>query len=147
MPTSQRRRGRPRGKTETPHPIDVHVGKRVRARRNELGIGQERLAAELGITFQQVQKYENAANRISASRLFHIAKILHRTPPYFFEGYGDAEAGRGVAAPPPEASDADLLHRPEAIELVRAFWSIEDSALRDSLVRLARSLAAGGKLT
>jgi transcriptional regulator with XRE-family HTH domain len=146
MPTSQRRRGRPRGKTEKPHPIDIHVGKRVRERRNELGTGQEGLAAELGITFQQVQKYENAANRISASRLFHIAKILHLTPSYFFDGYGVAGAGRGGAAPPPEASDADLLHRPEAMELVRAFWSIEDSALRDNLVRLARSLAAGGTL-
>jgi transcriptional regulator with XRE-family HTH domain len=101
---------------------------------------------ELGITFQQVQKYENAANRISASRLFHIAKILQVTPSYFFDGYRDAGAGRGVAAPPREASDADLLHRPEAMELVRAFWSIADSALRDNLVRLARSLAAGGKL-
>ena len=143
MPRSQKPRGRGRRKSETPHPIDIHVGMRVRERRAEIGISQERLAAELRLTFQQVQKYERAANRISASRLYQIAKFLDVKPPFFFEGYQE----RGGAEPPEEAIDFDPMRRREAIELVQAFLSIKDPVLRDNLMRLARSFAAGGKLT
>lgn len=119
---------------------------RVRERRTELGVSQERLAAELGLTFQQVQKYERAANRISASRLYHMAKILDVKPPYFFEGFQERGGRRGFAEPPAASFDIDPMRRREAIELVRAFRSIKDPELRDSLMRLARSFAAGGKL-
>jgi transcriptional regulator with XRE-family HTH domain len=118
----------------------------VRERRTELGISQERLAAELGLTFQQVQKYERAANRISASRLYHMAKILDVKLPSFYEGYRETDGRRGFAVPPVEAVDADPMRRLQAIELVKAFWSIEKPELRNNLMRLARSLAAGGKL-
>jgi transcriptional regulator with XRE-family HTH domain len=146
MPRSQRPRGRGRRKAETPHPIDVHVGMRVRERRAELGISQERLAAELGLTFQQVQKYERAANRISASRLYHMSKVLDVKPAFFYDGYQEAEAHRGFAEPPAETFDFNPMRRREAIELIKAFWSIEKPELRATLLRLARSFAEGGKL-
>ena len=142
---SQNPRGRGRSKADAPHPIDTHVGMRVRERRVELGIGQERLARELGITFQQVQKYESGANRVSASRLFRIAKILQVKPPFFFEGYEGGQGRREFALPPAEAADADPMRRRETIELVKAFWSIENPVLRDNLMRLTRSFAADGK--
>ena len=138
--------GRGRRQAGTPDPVDVYVGKRVRERRTELGMSQERLAAELGVTFQQVQKYERAANRISASRLHHLAKVLDVKPPFFYEGYRETDGRRGLAEPPAEAFDFDPMRRREAIELVRAFLSIKDPGLRDNLMRLARSFAEGGKL-
>src|SRR6202035_643880 len=95
MPRSAKPGGRGRRKADTPHPVDVHVGARVRLRRIELGISQEKLAAELGVTFQQVYKYERAANRISASRLFQIGKVLGVRVPFFYEGYSDAGAPSG----------------------------------------------------
>jgi transcriptional regulator with XRE-family HTH domain len=146
MPGSQRPRGRGRRKTDTPDPVDVYVGMRVRERRVELGISQEKLAAELGLTFQQIQKYERAANRISASRLYHMAKILNVKPPYFFEGVQDRSGRLGLAEPPAETFASDLMRRPEATELIRAFWSIENPGLRQTLLKLAQDLAAGGKL-
>lgn len=146
MPRSQNARGRGRSKADAPHPVDIHVGMRVRERRIGLGIGQERLARELGITFQQVQKYESGANRVSASRLFRIAKVLQVKPSFLFEGYEGGRGGRRFAAPPAEEADADHMRRQEAIELVKGFWSIQDPVLRDNLMRLARSFAARGKL-
>ena len=146
MPRSQRPRGRGRRKTGTPDPVDIYVGMRVRERRSELGISQEKLAAELGLTFQQIQKYERAANRISASRLHHMAKVLNVKPPYFFEGFQEKGGRPGLAEPPAETFASDLMRRPEATELIRAFWSIENPGLRQTLLKLAQDLAAGGKL-
>src|ERR1700754_1555326 len=82
-----------------PHPVDRHVGLRIRMRRKELGISQERLAESLGLTFQQVQKYERAANRVSASKLFEIARALSTSVSYFYEGLSatDDLSGMGVA--------------------------------------------------
>src|ERR1700759_5103941 len=82
-----------------PNPIDVHVGSRVRLRRTLLGLSQERLAGALGLTFQQVQKYERAANRVSASKLFEIARALSTSVSYFYEGLNAADdlSGLGVA--------------------------------------------------
>src|SRR6476660_10166011 len=96
--TNSRRRGR-RRKEGGPHPVDIHVGARVKKRRTELGISQEKLAEALGLTFQQVQKYERAANRISASRLYRIGMTLGVDVPFFFEGH-EAGAGSGFAEPP-----------------------------------------------
>jgi len=145
MPRSARPGGRGRRKADTPHPVDIHVGSRVRLRRTQLGISQEKLAVELGLTFQQVQKYERAANRISASRLFQIGKVLDVKVPFFYEGYSDADAPSGFAEPPAEAFQSDLLQRRDTIELFKAFYAIDDAALRRRLLDLARTLAAGSE--
>jgi transcriptional regulator with XRE-family HTH domain len=145
MPRSARPGGRGRRKADTPHPVDIHVGSRVRLRRIELGINQTKLATELGLTFQQVQKYERAANRISASRLFQMGKVLDVKIPFFYEGYSDAGAPSGFAEPPAEAFQSDLLQRRDTIELFKAFYAIDDAALRRRLLDLARTLAAGSE--
>ncbi len=145
MPRSARPGGRGRRKADTPHPVDIHVGSRVRLRRIELGMSQEKLAAELGLTFQQVQKYERAANRISASRLYHIGKVLDVKVPFFYEGYSDAGSLSGFAEPPAEAFQSDLLQRRDTIELVNAFYAIDNPTLRRQLLDLAQGLAVGGE--
>ena len=134
MPGSTRRREE-RGKADTPHPLDVHIGARVRLRRIELGISQEKLAAELGLTIQQVYKYERATNRISASRLFRIGKALGVNVASFYEGY-DEEAGA------PSGFAAELQRR-DMIELCNAFYAIDDPVLRRRLLDMAKTLAAG----
>ena len=145
MPRSARPGGRGRRKADTPHPVDIHVGSRVRLRRIELGINQTKLAAELGLTFQQVQKYERATNRISASRLFHIGKVLGVNVASFYEGYEEAGAPWGFAEPPAEAFQSDLLQRRDTIELVNAFYAIDNPTLRRQLLDLAKGLAVGGE--
>ena len=145
MPRSARPGGRGRRKADTPHPVDIHVGARVRLRRIELGMSQERLAAELGLTFQQVQKYERAANRISASRLYHIGKVLDVKVPFFYEGYSDAGSLSGFAEPPAEAFQSDLLQRRDTIELVNALYAIDYLPSPRHLLDLAKGLAVGGE--
>ena len=110
------------------HPTDIHVGNRVRMRRTLLGLSQSTLADALGITFQQVQKYETGANRISASRLHHISQVLDVPISYFFEelpGTPAATTRKGLIE-----SDAgierDPIMRRETLELVRAYYRIED---------------------
>ena len=143
MPRSRRPGGRGRRKSAGPHPVDKHVGERVKERRLELGITQEKLAEALGLTFQQVQKYERAANRISASRLYRMGRTLGVDVPYFFEGYREG-AGAGFAEPPAASFESNPLERAEAIELLDAFGRIKDPALRRTLTVLARQLAARG---
>jgi len=145
MPRSPRPGGRSRRKAESPHPVDIHVGSRVRSRRVELGMSQEKLASELGLTFQQVQKYEHAANRISASRLYYMSKVLGVDVPYFYEGYAESGGISGFAESPVATFESDLLQRPETIELVEAFYRIENQTLRRQMLGLAKSFAAGGK--
>src|SRR5258707_12207569 len=145
MPRSARRGGRGRRKADTPHPVDVHVGSRVRLRRVELGMSQEKLAAALGLTFQQVQKYERAANRISASRLYHLCRILGVRVGFFYDGLDPARAANpGLAEAPAEPFESDPLRQSETIELVEAFYAIGDPAVRRRLFELARQLAAKG---
>ena len=126
----------------SPNPIDVHVGLQVRLRRKELKISQEKLAETLGLTFQQVQKYERGANRISASKLYEIARSLRVSIAWFFEGLSDPQAGRlkddGGAAAPPHAHN--FLMTPEGIDLANAFPRIEDRQVRRKLVDLIRAL-------
>ncbi len=125
-----------------PNPIDVHVGLQVRLRRKELKISQEKLADTLGLTFQQVQKYERGANRISASKLYEIARSLRVSIAWFFEGLSDPQAGRAAgdaeAEPPPHAHN--FLMTPEGIDLANAFPRIEDRQVRRKLVDLIRAL-------
>jgi transcriptional regulator with XRE-family HTH domain len=133
-----------RQKSDRPNPIDVHVGSRVRLRRNMLGLSQEKLGEAIGLTFQQVQKYERGANRIGASRLHELGQILD-VPVQFFYDKEDpvrAPAVSGFAETPQEGFDSDPLRRRETIELVNAYHQIPDAAVRRRLFDLAKVLAA-----
>lgn len=117
-----------------PHLVDVHVGRRVRQRRWMHGITQQHLADRLGITFQQVQKYESGGNRISASRLWEISTALDSPIEYFFQGIDDQAAGAGEV-------QGDILRDKEAIALVSAYFSMPE-VQRQRLFDLARALGA-----
>ncbi len=128
--------------TGQPHPIDIHVGSRVRMRRVLLGMSQEELGRNLGLTFQQVQKYEKGTNRVSASRLAQIAEILGVTPMFFFDALpegatGTKKNGQAANKPPIES----ILQSPDGLQLNRAFARIEDPKVRRSLVDLVRAVA------
>ena len=129
-----------------PNPVDVHVGSRVRMRRTLLGLSQETLADSLGLTFQQVQKYERGTNRVSSSRLFDLCRILKVPVAYFFdEMAGDvAKQSPGALqgkAPSLIELDQDPAARRETLELVRAYYKIPDQAVRKRITDLARALA------
>src|ERR671927_529699 len=116
-----------RPKIETPHPIDIRVGARLRLRRNMLGLSQEKLGEAIGLTFQQVQKYERGANRIGASRLHEPSRVLDVPVSFFFDDTDPVRApAAGVfAEPPAEAFEDDPLRKPETLELVQADLAIE----------------------
>ncbi|AAL49607.1 unknown [Sinorhizobium phage PBC5] len=119
-----------------PNPIDTQVGARIRLRRNIIGMSQETLAAHLGITFQQVQKYEKGANRVGASRLQAISEALKVAPSYFFdkpEGATEANGGDEVMS---------FIASSEGIALNRAFARIQDSATRHKIVDLVKAVAS-----
>ena len=120
------------------HPVDVHVGKRVRHRRWMVGMTQQQLGDVVGIKFQQIQKYETGMNRISASRLWDIAQALDVSISFFFEGF-EGEAG-GTARPAAMPERGDLLADKEALELVRSYYAIPE-AQRRRLFDLARVLS------
>jgi len=123
------------------HPVDVHVGKRVRHRRWMVGMTQQQLGDIVGIKFQQIQKYETGMNRISASRLWDIAQALDVSISFFFEGFEEgADARPAPAAAPAEAQRGDLLADKEALELVRSYYAIPE-AQRRRLFDLARVLS------
>ncbi len=122
---------------KVPNPIDVHVGGRIRFRRTTLGLSQEKLGEGLGITFQQIQKYEKGTNRVGASRLQNIASILNVPISFFFEET-TIPAGEGAN----EISDISVfLSSSEGLALNRAFMSISDPGVRQSIVKLAKSVA------
>src|SRR3954465_15272797 len=137
---SSRRPGRP--KMETPNPIDVRVGARLRLRRNMLGLSQEKLGEAIGLTFQQVQKYERGANRIGASRLHQLSRVLDVPVTFFFDDTDPvrAPAMGGFAEPPAETFEADPLRRQETIELVQAYFAIDNPTVRRRLLDLAKTL-------
>jgi transcriptional regulator with XRE-family HTH domain len=139
-----RRPGRHKG--DKPHPIDVHVGSRVRLRRNMLGLSQEKLGEAIGLTFQQVQKYERGANRIGASRLHDLSRVLDVPVSFFFDDMDPVRAPAipaGFSEPPGEAFDSDPLRKRETIELIGAYYKIEDAGVRRRLFDLAKALSAG----
>ncbi len=109
---------------ETPNPIDVRVGARLRLRRNMLGLSQEKLGEAIGLTFQQVQKYERGANRIGASRLHELSRVLDVPVSFFFDDTDPvrAPAMGGFAEPPAEAFESDPLRKRETVELVRGLF-------------------------
>ncbi|MBB4211101.1 transcriptional regulator [Rhodothalassium salexigens] len=129
--------------TANPDPIDVHVGSRVRLRRTLLGMSQEKLGTALGLTFQQIQKYERGANRIGSSRLYRIARILEVPVSFFFDDMPEqiVTTQPGLAEEPPEPFETDYLSRRETLELVRAYYRIEDPKLRKRFFELLRSVA------
>lgn len=119
-----------------PNPVDRHVGLRIRMRRKELGISQERLAYAVGLTFQQIQKYERAANRVSASKLWELAQALHTGVTYFYDGLTEIEAN----GPLPRASMQDFLLTPDGLELAACFPRIASPRLRRKVLELVRVL-------
>ena len=116
--------------------IDHHVGKRIRRRRRLLGLTQQQLAEAVGIRFQQIQKYESGANRVSASRLFEIAEALDVPVQYFYEGIQGAGQS---AVPEGEEIASDILSQKETLDLVRAYYKLNERPRR-RLLELARSL-------
>lgn len=123
-----------------PHPVDVHVGKRIRQRRWLIGMTQQQLAEKVGIKFQQIQKYETGANRVSASRLWDISDALDVTMTYFFDGLAqdvDDSDGRDL---PTVNVPAELAEDKEAMDLVRSYYAIPENQRR-RLFELARVLS------
>lgn len=150
--TGLRRSSRGRTPSGRPNPVDVHVGGRVRLRRTLLGMSQEKLGEALGLTFQQVQKYERGANRIGASRLWDLSRVLDVPMSYFFEDMDDdtvQHSPMNIAQVPsePQVHEADPMTRRETLELVRAYYRITDPAVRKRVFELTKTLAnadAGG---
>ncbi|MGO4198819.1 helix-turn-helix domain-containing protein [Rhizobium sp. YAF28] len=127
---------------KTPNAIDTYVGMRMRRRRQLLGMSQERLAEQIGVTFQQVQKYEKGINRIGASRLQKIAEVLRTSPAFFFE-QDDSEApslaGLNLSAPADPVTE--FLRSKEGLVLNRAFVKIEDRRIRETIISLVKAMA------
>ena len=127
--------------------MDIHVGSRVRLRRTLLGLSQEKLGEAIGLTFQQIQKYERGANRVGASRLYALSRVLDVPVGFFYDdmpaeisGKG-GKKGSGLADKPQSEFSADPLAKRETLELVRAYYRIKDSGVRKRLFDLAKSLA------
>ena len=132
-----------------PSPIDVHVGSRVRLRRTLLGMSQEKLGEAIGLTFQQVQKYERGMNRISASKLWKLSNVLDVPVSYFFDDLGLNDEGRAPASPGADAIGNDSLAldpmaKRETLELVRAYYKIADPLVRRRLFELTKAAAGAG---
>ena len=132
-----------------PNPIDVHVGRRIRQRRTLLGMSQEKLAEAIGLTFQQVQKYERGSNRVSSSRLFDLTHVLDVPMSYFFDemeaGVADKSPSRlmGVSASKMQkaAAEPDPLAKRETLELVRAYYKIAEPRVRKRVFELTKAVA------
>ncbi|MBB4313731.1 helix-turn-helix domain-containing protein [Roseospira marina] len=145
-PASPRPDG-PEGRRSHPDPVDVYVGRRLRKQRVLLRLSQEQLARAVGVTFQQIQKYERGANRISASRLFDIAKVLGVPISFFFDHIDDDIAGRadahipGVAEPTPPPLDGAPSMPSEQLDLIAAYWRLPSDDIRRKALALLRSMA------
>ena len=131
--------------TGIPNPVDVHVGARLRQRRKLLGMNQTKLGSSIGLTFQQVQKYEKGTNRISASRLYALSGTLDVPIEYFFSDMPTAVAASsptlvGGRAKKPPSYEPDPMTTRETLELVRAYYKIEDVNVRNRLRELAKAL-------
>jgi transcriptional regulator with XRE-family HTH domain len=128
---------------KAPNPIDKHVGSRVRMRRMMLAMSQEKLGDALGLTFQQVQKYEKGTNRIGASRLQQISQILQVPVEFFFEGAPSLPgSGNGVKDAPSASYVSDFLATSEGLSLTKAFTRIKEPKLRRRIVDLVEEIAA-----
>jgi len=133
---------------KAPNPVDKHVGSRVRMRRMMLGMSQEKLGNALGLTFQQVQKYEKGTNRIGASRLQQISNTLQVPVSFFFEGAPNVQVGtrvEGMGEAPSPAYISDFLATSDGLALTKAFMRINDSKLRRRIVDLVEQIAGSEK--
>jgi transcriptional regulator with XRE-family HTH domain len=133
---------------KAPNPIDKHVGSRVRMRRMMLSMSQEKLGDALGLTFQQVQKYEKGTNRIGASRLQQISHILQVPVSFFFDGaphVAGMQRAEGLGEPPSPAYVSDFLASSDGLALTKAFMRIGDSKLRRRIVDLVEQISASEK--
>lgn len=143
--TSRPSRRKPRATKGGPNAIDVHVGARVRLRRTLLGLSQEKLGDALGLTFQQVQKYERGVNRIGAGRLFMLARVLDVPITFFYDELpnavvSSARRAPGFAESPAANYDADPMSNRETMELVKAYYRIADQRKRRKVLDLIRTM-------
>lgn len=129
--------------SKTPNPIDVHVGSRLKLRRTIMGMSQEKLGEAVGITFQQIQKYEKGLNRIGASRLQQFSETLQMPVSFFFEDLPTSKAKRENSFAEGDSPDfvSDLLSSPDSIQLQKAFVKIKDKKVRKRIIDLVISLA------
>lgn len=130
----------------TPNDVDAHVGQRLRVRRSLLGMSQEKLAESIGLTFQQIQKYERGTNRVSASRLYDISNVLDVPVSYFFEQLNlppsAADPIRGLSDNQQEAFESDdIMNRKETLDLVRIYYSVENQEARRDIMKFIKSMA------
>ncbi len=127
---------------KSPNPVDIHVGGRVRLRRMLACLSQEKLGDSMGLTFQQIQKYEKGINRIGASRLFKLSQVLDVPVGFFFDGLNHAEGtlNAGMAEGETESFLYEFINTRDGLELNRAFVEIGDAEVRKSVIRLMRSL-------
>jgi transcriptional regulator with XRE-family HTH domain len=135
------------GMTANPNPVDIHVGGRVRLRRTLLGMSQEKLGQALGLTFQQVQKYERGANRISSSRLYHLSQILDVPIAFFFDDMPPEilSGAAGLGEQIQQRFELDPLVKRETLGLVRAYYRISDGRVRKRLFEMVKAMAKVSK--
>jgi len=129
--------------SSNPDPVDIHVGRRMRERRSLMGLSQEQLGKELGLTFQQIQKYERGINRMGSSRLYNVSQIIGVSVGWFFAGLpGETEATPSSENTQPITVDCDHLTKRETLELVRAYYRIEEGRSRRKIYELIQSMSA-----
>lgn len=131
----------------TANPVDVYVGARLKIRRNELGLSQNKIGELTGVTFQQIQKYEKGSNRIGSSRLYEFAKILKVPVSYFFDQYEAAYGDKGYLLSDSKTNfdDKNSVSEKEVIALIKNFSAIKDPDLRKSIINLAKTLSKKGE--
>ncbi len=133
-----------RASERKPHPIDLHVGKRLRMRRSLLGISQEKLADAVNLTFQQIQKYERGTNRVSASRLYQFSRALDVPVAYFYQDYNEGKTRRPQFAVADNDQESfisdDTLYAKETFELLKMYYSLTDEKKRRELLKIIRSV-------
>ncbi len=137
-----------------PDPVDVHVGARLRLRRNLIGMSQEQIGKASGLTFQQIQKYERGTNRMGASRLYQLGRLLNVPVSWFFEEMPAAVGGKSqqglsdneqAALEDAPQNDSQILQRRETLELIRAYYRISDPKQRRKVYDLVKSMAGGAE--
>ncbi len=132
-------------KESAPHPVDIYVGKRLRMRRTILGMSQEAVGNAIGVTFQQIQKYERGINRMGASRLYDFSRVLGIPVSFFFDGYGEVPKENafpgGLHEDPSKSYEPQKLASRETLELMRAYYRIPESSVRKRVFELIKALA------
>jgi transcriptional regulator with XRE-family HTH domain len=127
------------------HPVDVHVGKRLRLKRTIMGLSQESIGKAIGVTFQQIQKYERGINRMGASRLYDFAKTLNVPVSYFFDGYGDEltadSAVYGMAEGEAPAFEHENVSSRETMDIMRAYYKIKNPSVRKRIIELIKAVS------